>query len=338
MHSTLSTLQKVGQRLMVGFDGSILNDQLRYYIDTVGVGGVMLFARNLIAPDQIQSLCAAIQTYAQQCGQPPLFIGIDQEGGQVARLKPPFTQFAGAAHMRTIQNGIDFARITAHELTAVGINMNMAPVLDVLPLQGPSVMQERSFGSDPQQVASFGRAIIKHLQQNSIIAVAKHFPGIGRTVLDSHHDPPDLELDWQSMAATDLLPFQSAIHQQVGGIMLSHIRYLQLDPDWPASLSKVVAADLLRKNMGYAGLVLTDDLDMGAIAKHYSVPQIVRQCLAAGVDILMICHPIAKIEAVAEEIKKYDAASEHIKALNIATLKRILSLKREYCGEWSGPS
>lgn len=331
-HQHLSEAQQAGQRLMVGFDGPALDDTLKFYIGQLKVGGIILFARNLDEPDQIEKLCGDAQDYAHQCGQPPLFIGIDQEGGVVARLKPPFTQFGGNPNMKTLDDAGNFARITAGELTQIGVNMNMAPVLDVLPEQGDSVMTERAFGRDPQYVSRMGTAIIDMFQQNRIMAVAKHFPGIGRTVLDSHLDLPDLDTSMKQLEDRDITPFRSAMDTGVCGIMLSHIRYLSLDPHWPASLSPVIADDLLRQRYGYQGMVLTDDLDMGAIANHYELEQIVTQCLNAAVDILLICHPGPKIEAAHDLICRSQHQSDVIREKTSAAVSRILSAKSDYLG------
>ncbi len=326
----LSAAQRTGQRLMVGFDGTELNDQLKFYIEQLKVGGLILFARNIESPDQIETLCLMAQEYAASCGQPPLFIAIDQEGGVVSRLKPPFTQFAGNPHMKTLGDAAQFASTTARELGQIGVNMNMAPVLDVVPQDGPSVMQKRAFGHDPDWVARMGASVIDHQQQNGIMAVAKHFPGIGRTVLDSHVDLPDLEIDTQTLAAIDLIPFRAAINAHVAGMMLSHIRYTQLDPKWPASLSPRIVRDLLRNQMEFSGLVITDDLDMGAIDKHYAVPTIVAQCLSAEIDILLICHPGDKIQHAFDEISKCCRTSEALADQSEQSLKRIFALKDRY--------
>ena len=208
-YQDLSASQKAGQRLMVGFEGLTLDDTLKFYIGHLKVGGLILFSRNIASADQIEELCASVQTYASKCGQPPLFISIDQEGGMVARLKPPFTQFKGNAYIRSPDDAKAFACTAGRELKQIGVNMNMAPVLDVLPPDGASVMQGRAFGGDPQRVAELGAVVIHHLQDHKIIAVAKHFPGIGRTVLDSHEDLPDLDIDMATLSAVDLLPFQS---------------------------------------------------------------------------------------------------------------------------------
>ena len=324
------TARNAGQRLMVGFDGKVFNDQLKFYLQELNVGGLMLFGRNLESADQIEDLCGSAQAYAKSCGSPPLFIGIDQEGGVVARLKPPFTQFPGNPAMRTLEDAMTFARITARELTQIGVNVDMAPVLDVLPREGASVMRDRSFGPDPHKAAEMGATIIDHLQRNGVMAVAKHFPGIGRTILDSHEDLPDLDIDAHSLAAVDLIPFQAAIAQGVGGVMLSHIRYTRIDPRWPASLSPAIASDLLRREMGFDGLVLTDDLDMGAIAKHHDVPAIVAQCLTAGIDILLICHAGPNIEHAFHQIQHSTDNSKEMADKMRRSLDRIHKAKQRF--------
>lgn len=329
-HPHLTETQQAGQRLMVGFDGPRLDDTLKFYIDRLKVGGIILFARNLEEPSQMEKLCGDAQNYARQCGQPPLFIGIDQEGGMVARLKPPFTQFAGNPSMKTRDDAVDFARTTAKELAQIGVNMNMAPVLDVLPNQGDSVMTGRAFGGDPHFVSHMGTAIIDTFQQNRIMAVAKHFPGIGRTKLDSHLDLPDLDTELERLEARDIVPFRTAMQCGVSAIMLSHIRYRSIDLQWPASLSTHIADNLLRRQYGYQGLVLTDDLDMGAIANHYQMDQIVSQCLNATVDILLICHPGPKIEAAHDLIVGLQNKNEVWNRKTSAAVDRILKAKTTF--------
>jgi len=324
--------QSAGQRLMVGFDGTELNPELIFLIDTLKVGGIILFSRNLTDPAQIKDLCVSMQSYARSCGQPPLLISIDQEGGQVARLKEPFTQFPGNSKMKGPEDAIFFARTTAKELSEVGINMNLAPVLDIAPKDINSIMAERAFGPDPTWVSEQGRVVIEHLQAENIMAVAKHFPGIGRTVLDSHFELPDLDIDVEAMQEFDLFPFRTAISYDVAGIMLSHIRYTGIDPDWPASLSKIIADDLLREQMGYDGVVMTDDLDMGAIEKHYDLKTAIKQILSAGIDMPLICHAGPKIEQAFNEILDVQVRSSLMKAKGTASLRRIMRLKSKYLG------
>ena len=330
-YKNLTETQRAGQRLMVGFDGHSLNDTLKFYIEKIKVGGLILFARNIISPAQVQELCARAQAYALHCGQPPLFIAIDQEGGVVSRLKPPFTQFDGNPHMKSTDDAIRFAQTTARELNQIGVNMNMAPVLDVLPSDGPSIMQARSFGRDPNYVARMGTAVIHYLQLQKIMAVSKHFPGIGRTILDSHEDLPDLDLDADVLSETDMKPFHAAIMAGTAGIMLSHIRYRTIDPQWPASLSPLIVENILRNRMAFDGLVITDDLDMGAVAKHYPLPAIVEQCLISSVDILLICKAGPKIQEALDLILALRGRKPDLIRKEEDSLRRILGLKELFC-------
>jgi beta-N-acetylhexosaminidase len=322
--------QSAGQRLMAGFDGIALNAELKFLIDTLRVGGIILFAGNIINPDQIKNLCVSMQAYARSIGQPPLLIAVDQEGGKVARLKEPFTRFPGNPAMKGVEDAVSFAKTTAKELSGVGINMNLAPVMDVAPKDLNSVMADRAFGHDPGWVCDLGSAVIEHLQAQNIMAVAKHFPGIGRTVLDSHFELPDLDIDMDAVQGFDLLPFKAAIAHHVAGIMLSHIRYKGIDPDYPASLSKIIADDLLRGQMGYGGVVMTDDLDMGAIQKHYDLKIAMGRILSAGIDMALICHAGPAIENAFTEILDAQQRSDSMKAKGIKSLERIMKLKSKY--------
>jgi beta-N-acetylhexosaminidase len=324
-----------GQRLMAGFDGTDFNDDLKFLIGTLRVGGLILFSRNLDTPAQIRQLCRDCQECAGRYGLPPLFIAIDQEGGPVARLKPPFTQFPGNPAMKDPEDAVHFARVTAMELKPLGINMNMAPVLDVAPEGVNSIMAARAFGSDPGWVSKMGMTVIDHLQRRGIMAVAKHFPGIGRTSLDSHLALPDLEIDPKILTDFDLIPFESAIRGNVAGIMLSHIRYTGIDPVWPASLSPAITADLLRRKMGYNGVVMTDDLDMGAIKPSHDIDTAISQILSAEVDIALICHQGPDIQAAFEKICKSLTDNQGLREMGRQSIARIVRLKRVFLkGNW----
>jgi beta-N-acetylhexosaminidase len=326
----MSNAQLAGQRLMVGFEGTVLNEDLKFLINRLKIGGIILFAINIESPDQIKDLCRSIQDYARICQQPPLFIAVDQEGGQVARLKEPFTIFPGNRHMKSEEDAVRFAEITAAEMNQIGINMNMAPVMDVSSEGSGSIMAERTFGDNPDWVSRLGVKVIEHLQLNKIMAVAKHFPGIGRTALDSHLDMPVLHDDLSIMEQLDLIPFEAGIRSGVSGVMLSHIFYSQLDPQWPASLSPQIAKNLLRKQMLFNGLVLTDDLDMGAITKHYDIQTAVHQILAADIDLTLICHKGPSIEIAFEEMAKEITDAPAIKASGMESVERIMKAKRKY--------
>jgi beta-N-acetylhexosaminidase len=329
---TFSMEQLAGQRLMVGFDGTQLNAHLKFLIRDLKIGGIILFSQNVEAPGQLKKLCEAVQEYAAINGQPPLLIAIDQEGGQVARLKEPFTQFPGNPAMKDVADAVYFARTTATELAEAGINMNLAPVMDVAPEDITSIMTDRSFGQDPLWVSKLGLTIISQLQQNNIMAVAKHFPGIGRTVADSHVDLPSCECDMAELESCDLIPFADSIQHDVAGIMLSHVIYKKIDPRWPASLSQRIALKLLRERMRFSGISMTDDLDMGAIKKHYDIKTVIRQIIQADIDMTLICHQGPNIEIAYREILKNLRGSSELKATGIESVKRIMAIKGKYLG------
>jgi beta-N-acetylhexosaminidase len=319
-----------GQRIIAGFDGICFNQDLKYLIDTLRVGGIILFSRNIKDRNQLRKLCAEAKDYARTCGQPPLFIAVDQEGGSVARLAPPdFIRLPDAAAITDRKEAEKFACITARQLQDVGINMNMAPVLDVADPQVKSIMARRSFGTDPDYVAEIGSAIIRQFQQNNIMAVGKHFPGIGRTTLDSHISRPDLDSQAHALFSKDLIPFKKAAAQQVAGIMLSHIRYTDLDPMWPASLSSKIACDILRKQMDYNGLIMTDDLEMGAVEKYYGIEEMIFSIIKADIDIALICRSMDKIKAAHKTFVR--ALKDKYRYRRWAgSISRILETKRRY--------
>ncbi|NNF98140.1 MAG: beta-N-acetylhexosaminidase [Desulfobacteraceae bacterium] len=319
-----------GQRLMVGFNGTTLDARMKSIIGDLKIGGIVLFSRNIVDPGQLKTLCCACQEYAQSCGQPPLIVAIDQEGGTVARLKPPFTQFKGMAHTGNRKAADRFAGVTAAELSGVGINMNFAPVMDVAPIDVDSIMRDRAFGHDPQRVAALGTVVINGLQSRNIMAVAKHFPGIGRTTLDSHFNLPDLDTDYEVLTDSDLVPFRASVRANVAGIMLSHIRYLSLDAQWPASISRKIAGDLLRDQLGYAGVVMTDDLDMAAIKENFPLNSVMDNIMDAGIDMPLICHDSPDLESAFNHLLRRMNHSKASRRAAEVSVNRILTLKKRF--------
>ena len=328
--STWSAERLAGQRLMAGFDGTRLNAGIKRLIAEQSVGGLILFKRNVQSPAQLADLSHSAQALARDCGQPPLFIAIDQEGGRVARLGPPFTQFPRIPPVANAAEAALFAQITAAELSSAGINMNLAPALDVAPQGFASAMAERSFGPDPEHVARLGAIIINGLQSRCILAVAKHFPGIGRTTLDSHLDLPVTDADLASFESCDFIPFHSALATALAGVMLSHIIYSRLDPDWPASLSPPIVRGLLRNRLGFNGITLTDDLEMGAVARHCAFKTAIRQALRADIDMVLICHSAEKIALAHALMTRKIGKSEKLRRRGEQSANRILALKTDY--------
>lgn len=327
--AALTDEQLAGQRIIAGFDGTEFNEDLKFLIKDLKVGGVILFLRNIVSPKQVEKLCFDIQAYAKKYHQPALFIAIDQEGGVVSRLKAPFTQFPfGNPGMKTTEDAKEFARITAKELDGIGVNMDMAPVLDVQPDGFDGVMQKRVFKGDENYVAEMGAAIILELQKNKIMAVAKHFPGIGRTTLDSHLTLPELDIDYDEFAKTDLVPFEVSVANNVAGIMMSHIQYNFIDSKWPASLSVKLVKGLLRSKMKYNGVVMTDDLDMKAV--NFDIKTSVNRIIEADVDIALICHKGDDIEIAFCQFLDDTKSSEEQRNACFKSVKRIIDLKRKF--------
>jgi beta-N-acetylhexosaminidase len=280
-----------GQLLMVGLPGPRLDAVARELVRDLKVGGIILFARNIEAPEQVWELTRELQGQALAAGGRPLLIAVDQEGGRVQRLKAPFTLIPPARELGsafTPAQVEDLARRVARELALVGVNLNLAPVLDVA--RGPNCPQwDRSYGSDPRQVAAYGVAAVRGYAAGGVLPVAKHFPGLGDTVADSHQVLPTAQsLDPER--AADLLPFREAVAAGVPLVMTAHLRVPSWDALRPASLSPVALKQWLRQNLGFQGVIITDDLEMGGITTQLPAAQGAREALAAGADLLLICN------------------------------------------------
>jgi beta-N-acetylhexosaminidase len=289
----------LGGLFLVGFQGTILNLELRDFLEDLNPAGVVLFARNIEGPVQVARLTHQLQTHARELGRDGLIIGVDQEGGRVNRLREPFPVFppalelAGAPDPESAVR--DFARVTASELRTLGINLDFVPVMDVpeRPWDArTSVIGDRAFGADPADVARFGLVVVETMRSEGIIPCCKHFPGHGGTLVDSHRDLPMDPRSRQDLLSRDLVPFARAIQAGVEMIMTAHVLYPALDPELPATLSPAIVRGLLHGEMGFPGVTVTDDLDMDAIAARYSVEDYSVRAVAAGADLLMFCnHP-----------------------------------------------
>ena len=320
--------KRAGQKIMAGFAGTEFNRDIEYLIKELHVGGLILFSRNVESPDQLSVLCRKIKECAVENGSPPVFISIDQEGGPVARLKEPFTVFPGNPSIKTDEQADRYARTVSRELKSVGINMNLAPVLDVAGDIKDSVMKDRAFEKDTATVSRLGKRIITGMQQNGIMAVGKHFPGIGRSSVDSHFDLPVVDADRQALFSRDLPPFREAVKAEAAGIMPGHILYPQIDPHWQASLSEIIIKGLLRENLGYKGLVITDDLDMKAVT--HDIDTCAERILRSDVDIALICHPGPDIEQMFRSFCSLMKSNEAYEQAGRSSEARILTVKKKY--------
>lgn len=284
---------------MVGLPGPRVDAVAREMVRDLQVGGVILFARNIESPEQVWELCRDLQQEALAASGLPLLISVDQEGGPVQRLKAPFTIIPPARNLgleATVPEVEVLARQTARELALVGINMNLAPVLDV-PRSPACPLWHRAFSSDPEKAARFGLAAIRGYLSGGVIPVAKHFPGLGDTMADSHEVLPQA-LSSDTKREADLFPFREAAAAGVPAVMTAHLLVPQWD-DRPATLSAVALQDWLRRRLKFQGVVITDDLEMGGIASQLPVAQGAREALAAGADLLLICN---NLEAIRETV------------------------------------
>jgi len=278
-----------GQLLMVGLPGPRLDAVARELVRDLKVGGIILFARNIESPEQVWELTRDLQREALAAAGRPLLIAVDQEGGRVQRLKAPFTIIPPARELgmtKTPEEVEALARQVAQELALVGININLAPVLDV-PRDPACPLWDRAYRAEPQEATRYGLAAIRGYRAGGVIPVAKHFPGLGDTGVDSHKVLP-LAQSGDGQRTADLLPFRQAVAAGVPMVMTAHVKVPQWDAR-PATLSPVALQDWLRGRLGFQGVIITDDLEMGAIATNMPAAQGAVAALAAGADLLLIC-------------------------------------------------
>jgi beta-N-acetylhexosaminidase len=289
--------KSAGQLAIVGFAGHTIPSDLRRLAREFDLGGIIFFARNVESPEQIAELSREARELAREL---PLWVSVDQEGGRVARLKTPFTVWPP---MITLGRSGDvalaerFARALAAELKAVGINMDYTPVLDVLTNPKNPVIGDRSLAERAEDVARLGSAIIRTLQAEGIAASGKHFPGHGDTSVDSHFELPLIEHPPERLREVELVPFKAAIEADVASIMTAHILIPTLDEHRPGTLSKRIVTDMLKGELGYRGLVLSDDLDMKAISGRYSLEEATVMAIGAGCDAVLMCGADQDVQA-----------------------------------------
>ncbi len=322
--------RKIGQLLMIGFDGKTPPKKILHFIKTYDIGGVILFARNIDDPIQLAQLIQHLQAGSKDA---PLFIGIDQEGGRVSRLPRPFTLFPPARTLgqcNSISMTYCAAEAMARELAVVGINMNFAPVLDLDTNPDNPIIGDRAFGKTSPLVAEHGLAMMSGLQDNNVIACGKHFPGHGDTALDSHKALPVVNHPLSRLMDVELKPFIHLVQNRLTSMMTAHILCPMLDRKWPATLSKKIVTTLLRKAIGFNGVVVSDDLEMKGITSKWSVAEAAVLAINAGVDLLLICQThdqqVAALEALIHAVETGDLSEKQIDQ----SLNRVLRLKEQF--------
>jgi beta-N-acetylhexosaminidase len=300
--------REIGQLLIGSLPGTTITPELRSLAREFQLGGITLFKRNIEAPEQVAELNHDLQALASGL---PLWAAVDQEGGRVARLRAPFTEWPpmatlGRAGDETLARR--FAAALAAELKAVGISLDFAPVLDIHTNASNPIIGDRALGEDAETVARLGAAIIRGLQENGIAACGKHFPGHGDTSVDSHLALPLVEHPPDRIRRVECVPFREAVRSGVAFIMTAHILVPSLDEEKPATLSPVVVRGMLREELDFNGVILSDDLEMKAIADTYTVPDAAIQAIAAGCDGVLVCSggidaQVAALEALVHAVE-----------------------------------
>jgi beta-N-acetylhexosaminidase len=295
----LATRRDVGQFLIGSMPGTTIPAELRSLAREFDLGGVILFGRNIEAPEQVAELAAECEALGRSM---PSWVSVDQEGGRVARLKEPFTKWPpmatlGRAGKQSEALARRFATALAEELIAVGITLDYAPVLDIHTNPRNPVIGDRALAERAEDVARLGGVIIRGLQQAGVAACGKHFPGHGDTSADSHFELPLVEHAPDRLRAIEFEPFRAAIADQVAFIMTAHVLVPSLDPSTPATLSPLVVQKILRDELKFEGVILSDDLEMKAVSAHHAVPDAAVDAIAAGCDAVLVCQGNVELQA-----------------------------------------
>jgi len=328
---TMELETQAARLFSVGFHGKLPDDDLKRLL-ALGVAGVIFFSRNVGEPAEVAEATSAIK---RQAGRPVL-IALDQEGGKVARLRRGFSELPSMRALGetgSAELSHQIGALIGRELRAVGFDMNYAPVLDVDTNPDNPVIGSRSFARTPELVGELGVALAAGLASVGVAACGKHFPGHGDTSRDSHLELPRLRHSLERLLEVELQPFARAVAAGIPALMTAHVIFEPLDPVYPATMSRAVLHGILREKMGYDGLVVSDDLEMRAIADHYSIEETVVRGLDAGVDQFLCCHTAElaqrAIEAVVHAIERGAISRETLAAAN----RRIQTVSERYARE-----
>lgn len=323
---------KVGQMLMVGFQGLEAPQHILDWLAEGKIGGVILFARNAESPEQVANLCKQLHQSAKY----PILIGIDQEGGSVTRLRDGFIESPGAMALSATGDEIiteKTSKILAEEMATVGINWTFAPAVDITYNKDNPTVGVRSFGSDKETVSQFASATVRGFQSGNVAACAKHFPGLGDTAIDTHLALATLDFPLEQVIFNDLLPYRVALDSGLATIMTTHTVIPELDSDFPATLSPVVINKLLRDELGFEGVVTTDCMEMKAIADNFGTGESAVLAMLAGVDIVLFSHTKDMQETAYRAMIEAAESGRVPETIIDAANQRIAKLKAQFVAE-----
>lgn len=328
----MTDTEKIGQLVLVGMEGTVAGEDDRKLITDRKVSGIIFFKPNLT--DKTQTVKLLNDLKQMNAGNRiPLWLSADEEGGRVTRLPAEFAKLPTALSIGRVDNlaySREVGSLLGEGLRSVGLNLDFAPVLDVNSNPDNPVIGDRSFGNQPDLVARVGIQAMKGLQASGVASVVKHFPGHGDTSVDSHVGLPVVQHDLERLRSLELVPFQAAVEQGADAVMVAHILLPQLDDEHPASFSGAVINGLLRQELGYDGVVMTDDMTMGAIAEHYDTGDAAVQAILAGGDIVLVCHDYVKENAVLDALTAAVADGRISQSRLNESVLRILLLKNKY--------
>ncbi|WP_130860613.1 beta-N-acetylhexosaminidase [Gracilibacillus phocaeensis] len=328
----MSLDEKIGQMIFSGVDGTEITEATTDMIQSYHVGGIILFGPNIENREQTTDFLDDIKG-ANAENEYPLLLGVDEEGGSVTRMPEGINSLPDSRSIGALNDpdlSYEVGTILAEQMRTLGFNLDFAPVLDVDSNPNNPVIGDRSFGDNPDIVSNLGIQTMKGIQENGVISVVKHFPGHGDTGVDSHLELPKVDKNQDELAELELIPFQNAIAQGADMVMIAHILLPQMKSEYPASMSKSVITDMLREDIGFNGVVVTDDLTMGAITDHYSIAEAAVQSVKAGGDLLLVAHQPEQIATVVEELKSAVENGEISEERIDQSVERIIQLKEKY--------
>ncbi|MBM7703989.1 beta-N-acetylhexosaminidase [Metabacillus iocasae] len=326
--------EKIGQMVMVGFHGTEMSPEIKELVTKKSIGGVILFSRNMQTPKQVATLTNSLQDQAATSNHGiPLMVAVDQEGGDIVRMKDKVAPLPAQQELgkhATAEEVYNIAKLNGEELSTMGIDINFSPVLDL------SSVDSRSFGDDREKIYQFGSQVIKGLNDTGTTGALKHFPGNGRSNVDPHVETSSVKANQLDLENSDIYPFKRMIEEmnkQQFFVMVTHIKYPAYDKENPASLSPVIIQDLLREKLGYEGIVVTDDMEMGAVNKYYSYEDMGIEAVKAGVDLLLVCHEyesqLEVYNGILKAVKAGDITEERINESVERILKHKFSTEKE---------
>ncbi|WP_247902499.1 beta-N-acetylhexosaminidase [Paenibacillus pabuli] len=328
----LSLDEKIGQMILAGVQGTTLDAQAKQMITDQKVGGIIFYANNVSTVSGTAKFVQSIKD-ANRSNPVPIFMSVDQEGGKVSRMPETVETIPSNGKVGKTKDA-DLAqtmgKLLARQIRLVGFNVDFAPVLDVNSNPNNPVIGDRSFGSSASLVSQMGIAEMKGLRSEGIIPVVKHFPGHGDTSVDSHLDLPVVNKTEKQLAQLEWIPFEAAVKEQVEAVMVAHILFPKLDPDHPASLSDVIIGQHLRGKFKYDGVVITDDLSMGAIAKNYKLNDAAVSTVQAGSDILLVAHSYESAKTIFDTLVSAVKSGKISESRINESVYRILALKQKY--------